>query len=121
MPVLLIVEDDEITREMFCEILQGHADWLITAVVDGRTMLRTLDFIKPDLILLDILLEEMDGIDAYRLLREHATAANVPVLFVTANPQLLDSADLTGNYTLIRKPFHIAELLGQVQALLATP
>jgi DNA-binding response OmpR family regulator len=121
MPVLLIVEDDEITREMLCEMLRGHEAWLVLAVADARTLLQTVDVIKPDLILLDITMYDMSGLEAYRLLREHATAASVRVIFVTANPELARRARLTGTYTIIQKPFHLYELLHHVHALLATP
>jgi DNA-binding response OmpR family regulator len=121
MPVLLIVEDDDLTRDMLCDMLRGHADWLVMAVDDGRTLLKTIETIKPDLILLDVTMYDISGLEAYHLLREHATATNVPVLFVTADPEPIRRAGLTGVYRAIQKPFHLDELLHQVHAMLATP
>jgi DNA-binding response OmpR family regulator len=121
MPVLLIVEDDDLTRDMLCDMLRGHADWLVMAVADGRTLLQTVDMVKPDLILLDVTMYGMSGTEAYQLLREHATAANVPVLFVTSDPELVRRARLRGTYTVMQKPFHLDELLQAVDAMLATP
>jgi DNA-binding response OmpR family regulator len=121
MPVLLIVEDDDLTRDLLCEILSLHAQWQVTAVANGHALLTTLDTLKPDLILLDVAMYGMSGTEAYRLLREHATAANVPVLFMTVDTELIKHADLPGVYTAIEKPFHLDELLQAVDTILATP
>ena len=120
VPVLLIVEDDEMTRELLCEMLGLHARWQVKAVADGSALRNALDTVKPDLILLDVVLSGMSGIDAYQLIRNNVTTANVPVLFVTADPGLLKNKTLPGEYKVLEKPFHLSDLLREVADMLAT-
>jgi CheY-like chemotaxis protein len=121
MKTLLIVEDDEITRGMLLEMLRVNTDWRAIAVADGPMLLKTVSVIRPDLVILDIVMDYMDGLEAHRLLREHPFGADIPVLFVTANLVKAEAAHLTGAHALLEKPFHLNVLIDKVETMLASP
>lgn len=83
----------------------------------GDTLQQLEDF-GPDLILLDVMLPEIDGFDLCRQIRQHATLARTPVLFLTARSEEVDRVlglELGGD-DYVTKPFSIRELIARVKA-----
>ncbi|HUR59741.1 MAG TPA: response regulator, partial [Opitutaceae bacterium] len=80
---VLIVEDDERTREMLRRTL-GKEGWQIREAANGRLGLAQLAQGVPGLILLDLMMPEMDGFGFMMELRQHAEHAQVPVIVITA-------------------------------------
>jgi CheY-like chemotaxis protein len=119
MKTLVIVEDDDITRGLLAEIFSVYADWRTMMVEDGSILLQIIGVIKPDLVILDIVANRTDGLEAHRLLRMHPFGAAIPVLFITSNLVKADAAHLTGAHELIEKPFHVSVILDKVESLLA--
>jgi DNA-binding response OmpR family regulator len=119
MPKILIVEDDDSICFIMKEVLQSTvSDSTVTTASSGRQFLQLLDATRPDLILLDVRLPDIDGLTLYREVRKNEGAASVPVLFVTANPDLVASASLTGPHETLRKPFDLDVLTHVVGNLL---
>ena len=85
---------------------------------------KALEFVKkkpPDIILLDIMMPEMDGLEVCRQLKREETTRDIPVIFISA---LTETADKlkgfhAGGVDYITKPFHKEEVLARVQAHLA--
>jgi DNA-binding response OmpR family regulator len=73
---------------------------------------------QPDLILLDVRLPDIDGLTLYQEVRGHAELVAVPVLFITANTDLVSRARLAGQYVALRKPFELDALTDIVSTLL---
>lgn len=121
MKTLLVVEDDDINRDMLLEVLSMHKEWRVLAVEHAAALEKVLEVVKVDLVLLDVLMFGLDGLEAYRLLRKHPLGQNVPVVFVTANKDKVMAAHLDGTYGLVEKPFHLDALVGEVNACLAFP
>ncbi|MFM9442307.1 response regulator transcription factor [Streptomyces acidiscabies] len=114
---LLVVEDDPGIR-MLLESALRLSGYEVLGAATGREALRTVDESRPDLVLLDIMLPDLDGIEVTRGLR--ASGVRTPVLFLTARGELADRiAGLSaGGDDYVPKPFSIEEVLLRIRAIL---
>ncbi|MBE0476087.1 MAG: response regulator transcription factor [Coriobacteriia bacterium] len=114
---VLVVEDDA-TIARFVELELEHAGYSVRKAEDGRKALEAVAEGEPDLMILDLMLPEIDGIDVARTLREKGS--QVPILMLTARAETRDvvSGFEAGADDYLRKPFEIPELLSRVRALL---
>jgi DNA-binding response OmpR family regulator len=116
-----MVEDEDPIRYLAHEVLTTELEGsTVTAVGTGEAFLAMLDSTKPDLLLLDVRLPDIDGITLYQRARARAELAGVPVLFITASPGAVHGAKLSGRHTCLPKPFDIDVLVNHVHALLAS-
>lgn len=120
MPAIVVAEDDEAIRTLLLEALGERDGWVATAVRDGERLLEALDSLRPDLILLDVNMPGLNGIEAYGLLRQRKGMEEVPVLFVTVVTETVRRAHLTGPHEILAKPFNLDDLLARVEALLGS-
>jgi len=80
---MLIIEDEELLRNLYSELLEMKGFHVETAI-DGKSALEQLNEIrKPDLILLDINMPEMDGIEFLRIIKGNEKLKRIPVVLVT--------------------------------------
>ena len=116
MEKILIVEDDE-TVLNFEELELKHEGYDCVIAKDGRQALEVFEKENPDLILLDIMLPELNGIEVLRRIRK---TSSVPVILVTAKGETYDKVNglNTGADDYISKPFVIEELLARISAVL---
>jgi DNA-binding response OmpR family regulator len=116
---LLIVEDDEDTSSFIKFVLEQESFNVETAGAVGDARDRLRDF-KPDLIILDRGLPDVDGLDFCRELKSQPEFAHIPVLFLSARKSPADVAEglNSGGDDYVTKPFGFVELLARVQALL---
>jgi two-component system, OmpR family, response regulator ArlR len=114
---ILIVEDDP-TIGRFVELELAHAGYDVTRCTDGECAFRALDDETPDLIILDIMLAGVDGVEIAKTIR--GRGLNMPVLMLTARSETQDVVRGfdAGADDYLRKPFEIPELLSRVRALL---
>lgn len=117
MYTLLLAEDQDEMRELLRDALLLQGEWNVAAMPSGFALLDTAASVIPDVVLLDIAMPGIDGLATYRALRERAELRDVPVLFVTANPQRLDGVALRGPHDLLVKPFTLEDLAARVTAL----
>lgn len=80
---VLLVEDDDASREMMRALLTREG-WNVTEAANGRVALEQMETTRPDLILLDLMMPEMDGFEFARRLRERPEWHAVPVIVLTA-------------------------------------
>ena len=80
---ILLVEDDVATRDMVRRTLE-KSGWTVVEADNGRVALSRLPEVKPQLIILDLMMPEMDGFDFLEALRRDETMAGVPIIVVTA-------------------------------------
>ncbi len=113
--MLLVVDDDESVLSFLSFSLRGDGFTVVEAK-DAESGLKILQAKKPDLILLDIMLPNMDGFAMCKRLRSDPQLANVPVLFITAyaDPTSLEKTQAAGAQGLIEKPIMYSELLVQI-------
>ncbi len=116
MEKILIVEDDQTVLNFEIKELE-HEGYSVVSAMDGRTALELFEKENPDLVLLDIMLPELNGIEVLRRIRK---SSSVPVIMVTAKGEVYDKVNglMTGADDYISKPFAIEELLARTYALL---
>ncbi len=114
---LLVVDDEENLRSMLAAALQHHG-FSVTTAEDGRQALELIPRIRPDLVLLDVMMPGLDGFDVCRRLRD--SGDRTPVLFLTARDATDDKVrGLTlGGDDYVQKPFSLDELVARAQAVL---
>ena len=119
MALIYIVEDDSGIREVETIALKnsGHK---IQAYEKAADFYRGLKSLKPDLVLLDIMLPDEDGYTILQRLREDPATRRLPIIMVTAKTTELDMIQglESGADDYIRKPFSVMELISRVKALL---
>ena len=117
---ILVVDDTPENLQIVGETLSRHIPCDLSFATDGRQALEALKESLPDLILLDVMMPGMSGLDVCRTLKAHARTADIPVLFLTAK---VESADVVagfeaGGVDYITKPFHPPELVARVKTQL---
>ncbi len=113
---ILLVEDDQATAAVVAETLRSH-HYLVNVATDGKTGLELAEAFSYDLVLLDVLIPEIDGISVCRHLRSHGNAT--PILLLTAKDTSSDRVlglD-AGADDYVVKPFHLPELLARIRAV----
>jgi len=114
MSLVLVVEDDISLRETLVYNLKAH-QFTVEAVGDGLAALETARRLRPDLILLDLMLPKLDGVEVCRILRQEM---NIPILMLTARDDEIDRVIglEIGADDYITKPFSMRELIARVKA-----
>lgn len=116
---VLIVDDDEAMRELLRFELELAGFTVLTAE-NGATGLEKAKKVKPDIILMDVVMPVMNGIEATRQLKENESTCQIPVLIITAVER---KADLikgleAGAIDYVNKPFFAPEIRARVKAIL---
>lgn len=116
MAKILIVEDDPGIVD-FVELELKHEGFETVVAKTGREGLEKVEQEKPDMVLLDIMLPEMNGLEVLRRIRKDS---NIPVILETARGETLDKINglNSGADDYIAKPFDIEELLARINAVL---
>src|SRR5438045_5651715 len=116
---LLLVEDDRALADLVTFHFE-RSGYDVTRTGDGEEALILVDEVKPDVILLDWMIEGISGIEVCRRLRRRATTANVPIMMLTARGEESDRIRgfETGADDCVTKPFSRRELVARVAAVL---
>ena len=117
-PIRVLVVDDERTLAELLALALRYEGWEVSTAADGAQALTVARSVRPDLVVLDVMLPDMDGLEVLRRLR--VGAHHMPVLFLTAKDSVEDRiAGLTaGGDDYVTKPFSIEELVLRLRALL---
>jgi CheY-like chemotaxis protein len=119
MPKILLVEDNELNRDMLGRRLQRRG-FEICFAPDGASGVAMAESERPDLILMDIGLGEMDGWEATRRIKARPQTAAIPVIALTAHALATDRVMSVeaGCSDYDTKPVDLVRLLGKIDALL---
>ena len=117
---ILVIDDDEEMRSLLRFTLEREG-YTITSISDGRTALNFLANFKPDLIIADLLIPEVSGIDLIKQLRSNSQFSSLPIIVISAFPSYLEEARKSGATMTLNKPVDVLELPKVVQQLLSTP
>lgn len=119
-PTILIIDDDQTFLSIMREILERAGYRIVTAagVADAYETLRED---RPDLILTDIMMPEIDGLTLVRFLRSHPRWQGIPLVVVSARVMEADrvAAQQAGADAFIEKPFTMKHLTSTIAAFLA--
>ncbi len=117
MPSKILIIEDEPQLARFVELELTHEDYAVTTSYDGREGLMLAESGSFDLILLDIMLPGLNGIEVLRRIRK---TSDIPIIMLTARDAVMDKVsglDMGAN-DYITKPFAIEELLARIRASL---
>ncbi len=119
MPKILLVEDNEMNRDMLSRRLQRKGHEVVMAV-DGQEAVEMAQSQTPDLILMDISLPVMDGLEATKRIKTAPETRSIPIIGLTAHAMAGDREKSleAGCDDYDTKPIDFQRLLGKTQALL---
>jgi CheY-like chemotaxis protein len=118
---ILVVDDSKDTREMMAKLLELEKFSVVTAQ-DGRAGLNVAEAERPDLIITDINMPNLDGIQMITLLRKHNAFKCVPILAITAyGTDIAMEAVNAGADRALTKPVEFDSLMDWIRHLLTAP
>ena len=118
-PLILAVDDMQENLEILSDRLKSHG-YVVETAKDGEEGLRRVQELKPDLVLLDIMMPKLDGTVVVHKLKEDPALRTIPVILVTARSDTRDIVDglEAGGDDYLTKPFDHAALLARVRSML---
>ncbi|MES2288698.1 MAG: response regulator [Pseudomonadota bacterium] len=116
---VLVVEDNELNLRLFCDLLRAH-DCAVEGVRDGREALDTARSFEPDLIVMDIQMPHVTGIELIEEIRADEDLRPIPVMAVTAYAGKADEerARTAGADAYVSKPISLMRFVEVVEELL---
>ncbi len=118
--LILIVDDDTAIRRIVQISLKALTGWEVLEASSGETGLAIAQAEVPDVILLDVMMPEMDGVTTLLLMKAHPVVQSIPVIFLTAKAQLSEQKQFAqlAIAGVITKPFKATELVQQMRSIL---
>jgi DNA-binding response OmpR family regulator len=115
-PDILLVDDTRENLRLLSTML-SDAGYKVRKAINGSLALRAIEVAKPDLILLDIRMPEMDGYEVCQRVKRNPKTADIPVIFLSALDEVSDKvrAFEVGGVDYITKPFELQEVLARVE------
>jgi DNA-binding response OmpR family regulator len=115
---ILIVDDEEDILH-FLELVLREKGYEVATAMNGQDALTLAQLEKPDLVLLDIMMPQMDGWEVLKLLRVDDETANIPVAMLSARTEAKDRVQglQEGAIDYICKPFSLGELLAKIETI----
>ena len=120
LPRVLVVDDEEHITELVAMAL-GYNGFEVERLSSGRAALEAVERRRPDLVVLDVMLPDLDGFEVARRLRQaEGAGTRVPVIFLTARDTTRDKVEglRLGSDDYVTKPFSVEELIERVKAVL---
>lgn len=117
---ILIVDDSPVSSMVVSMILNKNSDYRTVRVWDGPACIKKAKEVKPDLILLDIQMPGMNGIEVCKVLKKDRQTHDIPIIFVTASTdnETLKEAFESGGTDYVCKPVNKIELLARIKSVL---
>jgi DNA-binding NarL/FixJ family response regulator len=113
-PRVLLADDHRLLREAFAQLLQPRYE-VVGSVADGRALLDAAPRLRPDIVVLDIAMPLLNGLDAARLLRQQMPEVKIIFLTVNEDPELAAAAFRAGALGFLLKNSAASELLQAVE------
>jgi len=114
---LLLVEDETSILFSVQRILELSGDYEVITAANGKTAINKLAEVIPDLIISDIAMPEMDGIEFCKHVRKSEATRSIPFIFLTAKKERILEGIQTGSDDYIVKPFKVDELLVKIKSI----
>lgn len=117
---ILLVDDHPVVRQGLRTLLEGRSEWeVVGEASDGIEALDKIDALQPDVVVLDVTMPRMNGLEACRLIQQKQKAPGLEVLFVTQHdsPQMMREALDAGARGYVVKSNAARDLLEAVEAV----
>ena len=113
--LILVVEDSLINQRQLQHLLSKQG-YRVSVANHGKEALAMLEYLQPDLLLLDVVMPELDGLALCRQLKADPATSDIPVIFISSLDNTADklSGFSAGGVDYITKPFHPAEVLARI-------
>ena len=118
MAKILVVDDEPIVHRLLQHHLE-RAGYEMIAASNGREALELASREGPNLIVMDVMMAEMDGLTALRRLKKEDLTKAIPVIMITANPHVVarQESEAAGAAVFLTKPFSPSQLLTEIRRL----
>ena len=121
MSRVLIVDDASNITEMIQSVLETHGHEIAGVARNGIEAIEKYKALRPDVVLMDLLMPEMDGMQSIRKILEYDQKAKIVVVTALGRPALMKEAVEAGVVGFVTKPFEIKRLLGAIEIANAPP
>ena len=118
MTKILVIEDNNLMREIVLEILESRG-FEVVGAENGQVGIQLAIAQIPDLILSDVRMPELNGLQVFAVLRAHPATASIPFIFMTASDMEKARALKADGY--LQKPCSVAEMLGAIATQVEKP
>jgi len=117
---VLVVEDNELNLKLFCDLLRAH-DFAAEPVSDGREAVARARSFEPDLVVMDIQMPHVSGIDLIRQMKADPRLQAIPIMAVTAYAGHDDEERIraAGANAYVSKPISLARFMEEVRGLVS--
>jgi two-component system, OmpR family, alkaline phosphatase synthesis response regulator PhoP len=117
---ILIIDDEETIQTVVQFGIQMRAGWEVLSASSGLQGIQAAQVEQPDVILLDVMMPEMDGIATFKQLQSDAKTQQIPVIFLTAKAQAVEKRQFNelGVSGVITKPFNSLDLPDHIAKIL---
>jgi DNA-binding response OmpR family regulator len=117
---ILVVDDDALIRDTLATAL-GDEGYVVRVAPDGRTALSSIGNWRPDLIVLDLMMPVMSGVEFRAAQRSAADTAQIPVIILSAAHEVQSRAASLDPAAVFTKPFDLGALLDAIASVLERP
>jgi len=115
--ILIVDDNDDISEAL--RILLSRSGYHADRAYNEEECMYKIEEDKPDLVLLDIFLSGSDGREVCRRLREQSSTRELPIIIISAHPNMHEPALAAGANDFISKPFSVDDLLKKIETILA--
>ena len=117
---ILVLEDEPAVQTLLRKQLTAH-NFQVTIAGDGLDGLMKLESVRPDLIICDVMMPNLDGMGFVKAIKAHGGTQKIPVIFLTAktDPRSMIDGINVGARFYVTKPFQIDDLLSKIKRALA--
>jgi len=118
----IVCVEDEPEMIDLVKLILSRKGYVVTGAAGGKNGLEVIRRLKPDLVLLDLMMPDMDGWDVYQRLKADPQTSDIPVVVITAKAQNIDKVlglHIAKVNDYIAKPFSPQELLDSIEKVLA--
>ena len=118
---VFIVEDDEAIGELLVQAIEQETSYQAVLAADGFQALKMLRTVKPDLLILDYGLPDMNGLEFYDTIHAAKALEHLPVLIVSAETARIQKEIKARQLSQLQKPFELANLFQAIERLFSQP
>ena len=120
MPKTVFIIDDDVSLQAVLEITLKQAGYHVELASDGEEGLERLDSIQPDVIISDVMMPHVDGVQFFRQIQERLSYEGVPIIIMTALDRKPWFADLEAEgAVIVHKPFNVERLVSLIDMYVA--